>query len=181
MQNPLEIPLKRLEAAAHAAMPEIVQQAGAIALEFVDENFRLQGFQGITFMPWAQRKHETKKSNGRAILVQSGNLRKNWSITAQGPDSVTIGNNLPYARIHNEGGTSTHPGGARTLSFRQTRGGQKRFAKANGKGGKIVAMAKVNVGSYTIHQTQRRMAGNSPVLDNRVEKMIITEILNQFK
>lgn len=68
-------------------------------------SFRLQGFQDKTVEKWKPRKKEDKRA-GRAILVKSGDLRR--SIRRENLNkmklSVTIATDLPYARIHNEGG-----------------------------------------------------------------------------
>jgi len=64
------------------------------------ENFRKEGFFGS---PWKRRKKGAKRDKGRALLVDTGNLRRsiNSRTTA---DSVEFYTDVPYAAIHNEGG-----------------------------------------------------------------------------
>src|SRR5579875_896124 len=66
-------------------------------LRFVDDNFRLQGWQGVTFRPWQPNKKGTR------ILVKSGALRRGMNYQVQG-DTVRFYNNIVYADIHNRGG-----------------------------------------------------------------------------
>ena len=96
MSNPLEVPLHKLEAAAASLLPVI----GTAAVNDAKENFRRQGFAGV---PWAPRKTDGKKDKGRAILVKTGHLRNSIRIVSIGSASVTIGTDIPYARIHTEG------------------------------------------------------------------------------
>ncbi len=96
MSNPLEAPLHKLEAAAGSPLPVI----GTAAVNDAKENFRRQGFAGV---PWAHRKTDGRKDKGRAILVKSGHLRNSIRIVSIGSGSVTIGTDVPYARVHNEG------------------------------------------------------------------------------
>jgi phage gpG-like protein len=179
MPDPFEIPLKNMQAAIDAAMPVIEAKAGQIGLEFFNENFQLQGFQGSAgFEPWKFR--ESGKDTGRAILVKSGHLRAGNRIESSSTTEIVFGNSVPYAQIHNEGGTIHHPGGQRTLSFRKTRQGNFRFNKDGGKY-KTIAQARVNINGYDIHMPKRPFMAHSNVMDNRIEKMIVQTLINAFK
>lgn len=46
---------------------------GSIAVSFLKQSFRNQGFTDAGLKPWAKRKND--KDPGRAILVKSGRLR----------------------------------------------------------------------------------------------------------
>lgn len=72
------------------------------AADEFDKNFNDQAFFNDK---WARRKYNDDKSRG--LLVQSGTLRR--SIVAKVTDraSVLFQTTVPYARIHNEGGTIT--------------------------------------------------------------------------
>lgn len=72
------------------------------AADEFDQNFNRQAFFNEK---WARRKYNDDESRG--LLVQSGTLRR--SITAKVTDraSVLFQTTVPYARIHNEGGTIT--------------------------------------------------------------------------
>ncbi len=79
--------------------------AAAKTLRFVGGNFSAQGYQGNSFNPWAARKKQRSKDIGRALLVQSGRLRRGWNSRVLRPGEVKIFNDVPYAEIHNNGGT----------------------------------------------------------------------------
>ena len=72
------------------------------AADEFDQNFNRQAFFNEK---WARRKYNDDESRG--LLVQSGTLRR--SIVAKVTDraSVLFQTTVPYAKIHNEGGTIT--------------------------------------------------------------------------
>ena len=66
-------------------------------LRFVDDNFRLQGWQGASFQPWKAIKRPG------TILVKTGALRRSFNWQNRGNGEIYFYNNLPYAKAHNEG------------------------------------------------------------------------------
>ncbi len=88
-------------------MPRI---AGIEAERFFKESFRRQGWQDNVFIPWTPRKGQRaarlgEKRQGRAVLIKSGALRKSVRVLRRGKNFVIVGTSLPYAQIHNDGGT----------------------------------------------------------------------------
>ena len=78
---------------------------GQLAVREFVGSFRRQAFvdgAGVT-QAWPKRKKADKK--GRSLLVKSGRLRRSIRVTGTDSDSVTVGTDVPYAQIHNEGGT----------------------------------------------------------------------------
>lgn len=74
---------------------------GNEAVNFSKDNFRRQAFSGEA--AWKGRHF-----GGRgAILVGGGDLRRSIRIIEISPNSVTVGSDLPYSAIHNEGGEIT--------------------------------------------------------------------------
>ena len=70
------------------------------AAEEFDRNFEREAF---FTEKWARRKHNDDQSRG--LLVRTGNLRRSITAEVTDRDSVVFSSALPYARIHNEGGT----------------------------------------------------------------------------
>lgn len=72
---------------------------------FFHESFRRQGWLDDSLTPWAKRAHD---DSGRGILTKSGALNRSIKgrIAGNNIHFATDGN-IPYARIHNEGGTIT--------------------------------------------------------------------------
>ena len=85
---------KQIETYANTRFPA---EAGDTALRFINGNFRAQGWQGTTFVPWKKNK------SGGTTLVKTGHLRSAFYYIS-GPGEAILRNLLPYANIHNEGG-----------------------------------------------------------------------------
>lgn len=81
--------------------PRLLREMGEFVVNDTINNFKEKSFEGVK---WAPRKDRT---NRRALLVKSGALRRSVRAQVLG-DKVKISTDLPYAQIHNEGGT-THP------------------------------------------------------------------------
>lgn len=180
-QNPFEHPLKQLQAAVDTAKPVILQKMGTIAVNFVHENFEKQGFQGATFEPWDKRKKETKRSRGKHVLTDTAALRNATRFSIVN-DGVVLQNALPYAQIHNEGGTIQKPERQGIMSFRRSRGKLKlgKIQTPNQRK-QIVAQNKHTIKAHEVKMKQRKFIGDSPVLHKRIEPMIAKEIANHIK
>lgn len=178
VQNPMEEVLKRMQAATEAAKPVILQKMGTIAVNFVHENFRRQGFQGAIFEQWKPRQDDKAKDAGRAILVLSGRLRAATYYTAFA-DHVTLFCPVPYAQLHNEGGTVNRAAREGMMSFKRGKGGGLKLAKVQTlkQRERVVAMNKHTIGAHEAHYPARPFIGPSPVLNKQIMPMIISEII----
>ena len=91
--------------------PALVQIGGMLE-GASDDAFRKQG------PGWKPLKASTKRERGSSgpILNRRGGRGLVGSVTSEvRGDTVYIGSNLPYARIHQLGGTIKHPGGTKYL------------------------------------------------------------------
>ena len=118
------------------SLPKVL---GNEAVNFSLDRFRNQNWIGDSTEPWKPRQSNRKKDSGKAILVQSGRLRRAIGVISTGPGRVVIGvQGVPYARIHNYGGKIQRH--ARSETFQRnriTRGARKgKFKKGTviGKG-----------------------------------------------
>lgn len=182
MQDPFKIPFEKLIATIQRVQPRLVHALGAEALAFIDDNFSRQAFQGTVNITWAQRK---KKEKGalRKILVKTGTLRRSFR-AEDGINYTTITTDVPWAKIHNEGGEIQHPGGQRILNFDRTpKNGRWRFGKVQTETQqrRIKQIRRATVAGYTIHMPERRFIGNSPVLTKRCRKALTTLIQEEIK
>ncbi len=100
---------------------------GKMVLVEISDNFRKQGYEDEQGRPqeWAPRKargkprgrtrqdgqrdRRYKVPKGRAILVQSGRLRRSPRIVSSTASSVTIGTDVPYAQLLQEGAQHVKP------------------------------------------------------------------------
>lgn len=90
-------------------MRKLTQYAGTEALNFYKESFKRQGFIDERYEAWKERKAPTnrkaaRRTGKRAILVQTGRLRRSLRKRVINT-TIEILTDVPYAQIHNEGGT----------------------------------------------------------------------------
>lgn len=123
-------------------------KAGNTALRFINGNFRAQGFQGTTFKKWKATKR------GGTILVKTGKLRSaNYFTTQHG--QVTLKNNMPYAKVHNEGFKGTVSVKSHTRNkYSKTKVGTGKFTKTGKERTKTMTM---KTGSNTVKSHSRKM------------------------
>lgn len=144
------------------------------AVNFFKSNFDKQGWQGEIFEKWSARKKETRRSLGKPILTDTGALKRSITVKSESENEVIVGTGpeIPYARIHNEGGQITQA--ARSETFVR-----KRFKKAP-KRGQFRRGVDPGKGftfqDRTINMPKRQFMGDSPVLREQLKEMAINEI-----
>lgn len=151
--------------------------AGAKAVAYFKESFRRQGWaENGSLKPWKKRAI-AEKGRRRAILIKSGRLRRSIRIIKKTKDFVVVGTDVPYAQIHNEGGTISET--VRVPAFR------RKAHKVKGhknRGRKIKAhrrkAAKVKSHSREINITlpRRQFIGQSPDVMKSVERELFRKI-----
>ena len=90
------------------------------AVQWAQENFKNQQWDGSG---WAGRKKESRRSRGKPLLVGRRDMYN--AIRVLGPDTFGVVG-IPYARIHNEGGTITHPARTRRTTFKRYNSGKRK-------------------------------------------------------
>jgi len=139
-------------------------------------SFRVGGFTDNTLKPWKPRKHpnaaDTRTGKTRALLVDSGNLRKSIRVKSSSFRRIRVGSyGIPYAQIHNRGGV-TRPRvtprmrGFMRHQFRKT--GNPMFA----------AIANTKKERLTVEIPKRQFIGRSAKLRKKLSKIIGREIRN---
>lgn len=143
-------------------LPVIV---GNIAVNFTLDNFRRQAFLGHTLEPWAKRKGGWKKDRrpNRAILVNTGRLRRSIRIIRVSHYQVVIGSDVKYARAHNEGMRIGH--------IQKVKGHVR-------KNGSPVTAHTRNVDQ---NMPRRRFMGNSPYLNAAIKRTVTAEMIRALK
>lgn len=145
---------------------------GAEAVNFSLQRFRSQNWKGTSRQPWKQRK--VKKARGRAILIQSGRLRRSIRILNERKGSVTIGTDVPYAEAHNEGFRGT-------VTVRAHTRNRYSNVRAKHKERNFTMKQHSDTGSVKAHKRnmnlpQRRFIGDSPALNRQLINRIDLEI-----
>lgn len=170
---------KQLETYVRTEFPRMAMRK---ALRFIDGNFRAQGWQGRSFLPWQKNKR------GGTILVHKGRLRRGTH-GETAPYMVRIYNDTPYARFHNRGFNGTVNVRAFTRNkYTASQVGTGRFTKSGNERMKTVHSV---AGTSQVAAHQRRVnnprrqfmpedPNDSPVLINAIKRDVITTIKNIF-
>jgi len=132
------------------------------------ENFRSESFFGEQWQPRKDRK------NTRKLLVKSGILYRSVDILRSQPGLVVIGSQIPYAGIHNNGGTINRA--ARSETFVRNRyrkgpkskmfGGMGAFRKGTSQGRGQTYRA------YSVSMPRRRFIGPHPILLQKLRETL---------
>src|SRR5690349_4104238 len=171
--------VKSVEAKVKATLKTIPRMVGNEVVNFSRDSFRQQGWLGNSFQPWPKRKVNSKwgsppRNKGRALLVDTGRLRRATRVISADWTEVRIGNNIPYARAHNEG--------LRLGIIQTVRAHRRKRPAGNVRGprGKKIASGVSFVRSHTrkINQRipQRQFLGNSPYLTRNIYRLIASQI-----
>lgn len=158
---------------------------GNEAVNFFTDRFNAQGWQGDRFEAWKRRKKEGKRK-GRAILIDTGRLRRSIRITSISGPQVTIGTDVPYAKAHNDG----FRGVVNVKPF--TRNRYKKVHVATGKftkAGKermktvhqISGSTQVKAFTRRMNLPQRKFMGNSPYLTARLNRLLKAELMKGLR
>ena len=86
-----------------AAKKDIPLKLGNVAKRHFVKSFKDGGFTDATLSPWAARKAKTKRNKGRALLVDTGALRRSIKVTKASFDIIKIESvGVDYAKYHND-------------------------------------------------------------------------------
>lgn len=136
---------------------KLIDEAATRAVRFSKERFRQKNWVDAAPQKWKPRQRKGRGS----LLVRSGRLKRSIRILNKTATSVTIGTDVPYARIHNEGGTIRE----KVFVKQHTR---KRSARQNRGTGKIQVKAHTRMMNTQV--PPRPFIGESRALLNKIEK-----------
>ena len=145
---------------------------GDTAVLFTKQRFAQKNWLGDRVEYWRPRKKFTRwgatpRNKGRALLVDTGRLRRSIRIMSKTATSVTIGSDVPYATTHNDG----------------FRGEAKQRVSPHTRRLKKGGTTTVKAHDRTIQQNipRRRFIGQSQYLTKQVERIISSEIMKAIK
>ena len=154
--------------------PRLPKLAGVVAVNFSKERFRSQNWIDNTSKPWQARKRLDKGKRG--ALIKSGRLKRSIRLISTTQNSATIGSDVPYAQIHNEGGR---------VNVTQNVSSHNRKAHSRRRKGRneSVKAHQVQAHSRKVNFTmpQRQFLGNSTVLDRQIEQTLTAELIRVMK
>lgn len=151
----------------------LMHELAAAMHDAVEENFAQQGRPARA--GWSPRYARTRQ--GGKILQKRGRLASSIS-EYHDNDSATVGTNVVYARIHQEGGTINMPARSQRAYYRQHKDG--------GVGNRFVKKSKSNfsqwntIGEYKItiparpflHLTESDVGGMENIAQNYLQRVI---------
>lgn len=174
---------------ARKTVPNVPRQVAIEAKIFFKDCFREGGFTDRSFQPWRER---VSPLGGKKILIGKGNtenLMQSIRTLEQSRAQVRTGTDLPYAEIHNEGGTITVTPAmkkfwwAKYYEFAGKRKTLKNGAQSASKANKAVNakaqycrnMALMKVGAK-IKIPRRQFIGESQTLMRQLDKWLVEQI-----
>lgn len=166
--------LQKQQEIEHALRRTLPIKVGRIAKDHFQTGFRQGGFQDNGTQAWQRKKRPDKYG-----LLMSSRQNLYGSIYYRPDDyRVTVGTEVPYAAIHNEGGDIIVTARMKRFfwaKYRETNGGSwKRNAK-NDEAEFWKTLALKKVGSV-IHIPKRKFIGESLELTDKINDTIETEI-----
>lgn len=165
--------IKKLTSKLRRLKRTLPRAIGEVAVKHFKKSFRNQGFTDVSLEKWPERKGK-KRRRRRATLVKSGALRRSIRRVSTSHKSVTVGSDLPYAQIHNEGGKITT---TQQVSSHK-RKAHKRKVKGRRRKARVPEhQVKAHSRKVNTKIPQRQFIGNSKQLD----KSILTFVDRRLK
>lgn len=173
-------------------MTTLPYKVGVIMVAFSKDRFKYSNWIDNYTEPWQRRsrkkqwtnKGKVKNNTGRALLVQSGRLRRSIRIVNTTSSSVTIGSDAPYAAVHNDGlrvnttqRVRAHVRMNRKRDQYATPSGRRKAVKqASG-----ISHVKEHTRHMNFKMTRRRFMGESRYSTMQINRLITTEVNKIFK
>jgi phage gpG-like protein len=157
MANNIQRQLEQDAAKIDRFLRSAPRMMGQLAVREFVGSFRRQAFTdgaGVTHA-WPKRKKADKK--GRAILVKSGRLRRSIRVTSTDSDSVTVGSDVSYAQLHNEGGV-LHA----TQNIRAHRRRRYQEDEVSAPGARKAKYVRTHIGTSDVKAHTRTLATDMP-------------------
>lgn len=162
--------LRRKVERALAGLPKVIANE---AVNISMDAFKTESWEGAA---WRPRSSKAKRNKGRALLVDTARLKRGVQAVPSG-NGVLWKNEVPYARIHNDGGVIKQA--ARSETFRRNRKvrgvnkGQFKKGTTQGRG--------FTFKERNITMPRRRFMGKSPAVVKRLADAGKKHIFNQLK
>lgn len=172
MRKTGDIQVPDFEKIARDAMKDLPKQVGELAREHFIKSFVKQGFEDASFMAWPKRKDLLSHK----ILNGSLALKNSIKVTEANLQQVKVeaGAGLPYAAIHNEGGTITIP-----ITQKMKKFFWAMYKKTGEEVWKYMALTKKE--NITIRIPKRQYIGTSYALDKKIDQLFIHHIIEAQK
>lgn len=160
-----------------ARIPRIM---GTEAVNHFKNSFRIEAFEDDWSRPerWKARSGFDKNKKRRAILTKTARLKRSIRITTLGGNFVIVGTNVPYAKIHNEGGKVNVPVTKKMRRFFWAMYYQNKKSPEVAMRWKSLAITKRT--SIQINMPKRQFMGESKFLDKKITDFLLKEFQKIF-
>jgi phage gpG-like protein len=142
-----------------SAMPDLIVDLTVTSRRFFDDSWTNQGFTDTVLTPW-KKSYDRHRQLKDKTLIETGALRRSLRAEIIGNEGYVY-SELPYAEIHNEGGT---------IKAQQSIRAHTR--KVKGK----VATVKSHMRAVNTNMPQRQFMGQSAQLDAICEDIIVAKL-----
>ena len=166
---------------------EIPRKAAVVAKNHFMHNFDESGFVDGGLRPWKKTRRQ-EAGDPRKPLTSNRNHLMNSIDVVGAPGQVTVANPVPYARIHNEGGT-IHSQPTVTPKMRKMAWAKAYSIAGVSKGGKLpkdlpeearkwraLALTKKEKLNIKIKMPRRQFIGDSKELRVKINQIIINKL-----
>jgi phage gpG-like protein len=159
---------------ADEVMNNLAKDVANQALKFFQDSFEKEGFTDINFIPWVQR---LSTESDHPLLNDTGTLKNSLHISQQTPDRIEIETDqaLPYAEIHNTGGTIKV-----VVTEKMKKYFWAMYIETKQERFKFMALMKVGK-ELNLRIPQRQFIGNSHTLNEELDKLLIKKIRDEVR
>ena len=161
-------------------LQRMTNEAGVIAVNFSKDRFRFKNWIDKTAEKWQARKRPDRGS----LLLRTGRLKRSIRKIASGDYYVVVGTDVPYAQLHNEGGTVSKvvqvKAHTRKVVIRQRKVSRKGKVSSKVIGSKMV---NVRAQNRKMNRTmpKRQFLGESELLMRRIEMHLNRELNKELQ
>lgn len=146
--------------------------ASVECLNFFTRSFEQHGWTDTAFQPWPARKSDGQ--DGGNLMQPTGNLRDSLQILSRSRLKIIFGTHVPYAKIHNEGGTLNIPITPKSRKFFWYM-----YQKTGLNKWKWMALTKKERLSITM--PKRQFIGHSDTMMKHIHKLWCNRLEKEFK
>lgn len=167
MAKPSEIQVPDFRRIAEEALKDLPDKVGELAVSFFKASFDQEGFTDFSFMAWPKRLH----SYSHPLMRKSMNLQNSIRVSEASLKRVEVsaGEGLPYAELHNQGGTVSVE-----LTDKMRKYFWAMYYKTNELRYKYMALTKEP--RMVIKMPQRQFIGESEALNKQIDALFIEQI-----
>ena len=159
---------------------KIISEFGTIAVNFSKERFVKKDWKDQVSEPWKPRKRPDRGT----LMTRTGRLKRSIKKMAMGENYVVIGSDVPYAKVHNEGGKT------QKFVYVSAHTRKKMVAKSTNLRTRKQSRERVHIGDIQVKShirkmnlkvPQRKFMGESRALTLRLQHHLKKSLTEQIK